>query len=296
MYEAGQLPTSTNTNVLYRVDAGGPAISAIDNGPDWMADQSDSDPGAAYRNHQSNTALWSPVSNVDSTVPSSTPSAIFNSERWSPTDNPPMTWDFPVPSGTQVEVRLYFANRYSGTSQPGQRVFDVSLNGTQVLTHYDIVASVGDQTGTMQAFDITVPSTGTYASDVDLAFTHEVENPLIDGIEIVKTGSSATPPGTDNVDTLAYRAMSGTKIGPLTTVPTSGHQLGLDPRRVHGRLEHLLRRHQRQLLEGQLRRQDGRHPGGDRPVRRPGLGQRPDRFRPDLPGCQDRATTASCPT
>jgi hypothetical protein len=183
-----------------RVDAGGPAASAVDNGPDWMADQSDSDPGAAYRNHQSNSATWSPASNVDSTVPSSTPSAVFNSERWSPTDNPPMTWDFPVPSGTQVEVRLYLANRYSDTSQPGQRVFDVSLNGTQVLSHYDIVASVGDQTGTMQAFDITVPSTRTYASDVDLVFTHEVENPLIDSIEIVKTGSSASPPGADNVD------------------------------------------------------------------------------------------------
>ncbi len=222
VYEAGQLPTSNNTNVLYRVNAGGPALAATDNGPDWLADQSDTDPGAAYRNHQSNSALWSPVSKVDSTVPSSTPTAIFNSERWSPTDNPPMTWDFPVPSGTQVEVRLYFANRYSGTSQPGQRVFDVNLNGTEVLAHYDIVASVGDQTGTMQAFDITVPSTGTYASDVDLVFDHEVENPLIDGIEIVKTGSSANPPGTDTVDTLAYRAMSGTKIGPLTTVPTSG--------------------------------------------------------------------------
>lgn len=31
-------------------------------------------------------------------------------------------------------------------------------------------------------------------------FTHEEENPLIDGIEIVKTGSSASPPGADNVD------------------------------------------------------------------------------------------------
>ncbi len=222
VYEAGELPTSNNTNVLYRVDAGGPAISAIDNGPDWMADQSSSDPGFAYHNNQSSTAGYSQVANVASTVPSSTPSAIFNTERWSPTDNPPMTWDFPVPSGTQVEVRLYFANRYSGTSQPGQRVFDVYLNGTEVLAHYDIVASVGDQTGTMQTFDITVPSTGTYASDVDLAFDHEVENPLINGIEIVKTGSSASPPGTDNVDSLAYRAMSGSQIGPLTTVPTSG--------------------------------------------------------------------------
>jgi hypothetical protein len=222
VYEAGELPTSSNTNVLYRVDAGGPAIAATDNGPDWMADQSSSDPGAAYHNNQSNTAGYSPVTTVDSTVPSSTPSAIFSTERWSPTDNPPMTWDFPVPSGTQAEVRLYFSNRYTGTSQPGQRVFDVYLNGTEVLAHYDIVASAGDQTGTMQAFDITVPSTGSYASDVDLAFDHEVENPSIDGIEIVKTGSSASPPGTDTVDTLAYRAMSGAKIGPLTTVPTTG--------------------------------------------------------------------------
>ena len=222
VYEAGELPTSNNTNVLYRVDAGGPAISAIDNGPDWMADQSSTDPGFAFHNNQSNTAGYSQVANVNSTVPSSTPSAIFNTERWSPTDNPPMTWDFPVPSSTQVEVRLYFANRYSGTSQPGQRVFDVYVNGTEVLAHYDIVASVGDQTGTMQAFDITVPSTGTYASDVDIVFDHEVENPLINGIEIVKTGSSANPPGTDTVDSLAYRAMSGSQIGPLTTVPTSG--------------------------------------------------------------------------
>jgi Malectin domain/PKD domain len=222
VYEAGELPTSNNTNVLYRVDAGGPAIAATDNGPDWMADQSSTDPGFAYHNNQSNTAGYSPVANVDSTVPSSTPSAIFNTERWSPTDNPPMTWDFPVPSGTQVEVRLYFANRYTGTSQPGQRVFDVYLNGTEVLAHYDIVASVGDQTGTMQAFDITVPSTGTYASDVDIVFDHEVENPLIDGIEIVKTGSSASPPGTDTVDSLAYRAMSGSNIGPLTTVANTG--------------------------------------------------------------------------
>ncbi len=60
VYEAGALPNSTNTNVLYRVDAGGPAIAAIDNGPDWMADATDTDPGAAYRNHQSNSAAVEP--------------------------------------------------------------------------------------------------------------------------------------------------------------------------------------------------------------------------------------------
>ena len=219
VYEAGPLPNSTNTNVLYRVDAGGPAISAIDNGPDWIGDSSDSDTAATMglRNLQSNAAGWGPVSGVDSTVPSTTPSAIFNSERWSPTDSPPMTWDFPVAAGTQIEVRLYFANRYTGTSGVGQRVFDVNLDGTQVLNKFDIVATAGaDQTGTMKAFDIT--SDG----DVNISFTHETENPLIDGIEIVRSGSSVIPPGNSGIDDLAYRAYSGSTIGALTTVPGTG--------------------------------------------------------------------------
>jgi len=228
VYEAGQPPDSSNTNVLYRIDAGGPEIAATDNGPNWMADQSNTDPGAAYRNDQSNTASYGPVSSVDATVPASTPSAIFDTERYSLTDSPPMTWDFPVPGGTQVEVRLYFANRWPGTSQPGQRVFDVYLNGTEVLAHYDIVASAGDQTGTMQAFDITVPASGNYAGDVDIVFDHEVENPLIDGIEIVRDGSSVITTGGDPEDSLAYRPVSGTTIGgqttigALTTVPDTG--------------------------------------------------------------------------
>ena len=41
------------TNVLYRVDAGGPAIQSLDSGPDWAADTSDPSP---YRNSGSNAA------------------------------------------------------------------------------------------------------------------------------------------------------------------------------------------------------------------------------------------------
>ena len=66
VYMAGQIPTSTNTNVLYRVDAGGPAIQAIDNGPNWQADNSDPSP---YRNSGSNTASWAPLTQETSAVP-----------------------------------------------------------------------------------------------------------------------------------------------------------------------------------------------------------------------------------
>ena len=220
IYAAGALPNSTNTNVLYRVDSGGPAIAAVDNGPDWIADASDTDPGAAYRNTGSAAAAYSPIASVNPVVPSSTPSAIFNTERWSPNDTPPLTYDFPVAAGTNVEVRLYFANRYSGTSQVGQRVFNVNLNGTPVLSNYDIVADTGDQTGTMKAFDVTVPSSGTYKGEVDLNLTHVADNPIVNGIEIVRTGTSAGTSG--STSDLAYRADSGTAIGPLTVVAGTG--------------------------------------------------------------------------
>ena len=99
-----------------------------------------------------------------------------------------MQWDFPVPAGEQVDVRLYFANRYTGTGQVGQRVFNVSLDGTTVLPNFDIVAAAGDQTGTMRSFPIT--SDG----HVNIDLTHVTENPLINGIEIVRTDVPPPPP------------------------------------------------------------------------------------------------------
>jgi PKD repeat protein len=206
----GRLASSGQTNVLYRVDAGGPQLAASDGGPNWAED--DNAQASPYRNQQSNAADWSPVSKVDSSVPSTTPSAIFDHERWSPTDSPPMIWDFPVPAGTHAEVRLYFANRYTGTSQPGQRVFNVAINGSTVLNHYDIVADVGDQTGTMKAFPITVPASG----DINITFTHVVENPLIDGIEIINKDLPAPPPPTDSLSAVGFDGTTATGPSPVT--------------------------------------------------------------------------------
>jgi PKD repeat protein len=183
------------TGVLYRVNAGGPTVPAIDGGPDWVSDNSDPSP---YRNTGSNPAGYGPGAGEDNTVPATTPGTIFNSERWSPSDNPAMQWAFPVASGTPIEVRLYFANRCTCTSSPGQRVFNVALDGTTVLNNFDIAAAAGDQTGTMRKFDIT--SDGS----VNIDFSHVVENPLVDGIEIVQT--NVTPPPPNNV---LYRVNAG---------------------------------------------------------------------------------------
>ena len=211
VFLAGSLPKTAATNVLYRVNAGGPTLQAVDAGPDWAGDQNDPSP---YRSSGSNSASYSPVAKVDSTVPASTPPGIFDTERWDPGangDGGEMHWQFTVPTGVPIELRMYFANRYSGTSLPGQRVFDVAVNGTTVLPGFDIAATAGDQTGTMRKVDFPA---GVPTGLVTIDFTHEVENPLINGIEVVRTDQA--PPPTAPLDTFVDRHFDGTTAGATT--------------------------------------------------------------------------------
>jgi PKD domain/Malectin domain len=188
------------SNVLYRVNAGGGAVQAADSGPDWTDGSADVSGG--------NTAGWSPVSTVDATVPASTPRSIFDSERGGA-----QSWMFPLPAGATVKVRLYFANRCTCTSGAGQRVFNVAINASTVLPSYDIVADVGDQTGTMKEFaNLTAAADG--ALHVDL--TNQVENPLVNGIEIIRTDVPEPPAGA--AGGLVERNFDGSTAGAATTL------------------------------------------------------------------------------
>jgi hypothetical protein len=202
---------SSGSNVLFRVNAGGAELSAADNGPNWAGD--DGNPTTSpYHNGGSNTAGWGAGATVDSTVPAGTPNAIFDSERWDPgskNDGGEMAWAFPVASGTQVNVRLFFANRCGCTSSSTQRVFDVALEGASVLDNFDIVAAVGDQKGTMRQY--TVTSDGT----ININLGHETENPLINGIEIATT--AAAPPAT----VAAEAGVAAARLFTLTTTSSA---------------------------------------------------------------------------
>lgn len=205
------LPTGPSP-VLYRVNAGGSELVSFDGYMDWQGDTA----AAPSPNHNSgsNASTWTQAFGRTANVPASTPTEIFAAERWDPSSAPEMEWDFPVEAGVPLEVRLYFANGYSGTSQPGQRVFDVNLEGETVLDNYDIAADVGHSTGTMKPFDII--SDG----NVDIDFAHVIENPLINGIEIVRT-DIAPPPDTDEDD--VYRIpMTEAAAGASTQVASGG--------------------------------------------------------------------------
>ncbi len=94
-------------------------------------------------------------------------------------------------------------------------MFNVSLEGQLVLPNYDIVADVGDQTGTMKEFTGIVSD-----GDINIDFSHVVENPLINGIEIIQT--NPTPPPPPNGDSLISRSLdSSGNVGATTTVDTT---------------------------------------------------------------------------
>jgi PKD repeat protein len=197
-------------DVLFRVNAGGPQLPSLDGGPAWAAD---TDAVSPYRNTGSNAAGYASGARLDDSVPVGTPGAVFDSERWDPSDATEMQWAFPVPAGRHVQVRLYLANRCGCTSAAGQRAFDVSVDGTQMLSHYDIVADVGDQVGEMKSFDVT--SDGS----VDVAFGHEVENPLVNAIEIIDRDAA---PDTSGVDAAYRRSFDGTTASADTAATGTG--------------------------------------------------------------------------
>lgn len=231
-----------------RVDAGGTGTPGP---PPWDAD-TDTAP-SPYSNAASSYAFsnGAPVT-LDPSVPTGTPSSIFDSERWSPLGSPEMQWNVPVIAG-QYEVRLYFADTYGPTQIPGGRVFDVAIEGNRKLDHYDIFADVGANRGVMKSFLVNSDSTLT------IDFTHEVENPEVRGIEIVPapanlarhvsvTPSSLSFPATaigntatrsvvvtndgaagDPVVTLSSTTVSGTDAGAFRSAFTTAPPVALAP-------------------------------------------------------------------
>ena len=171
--------TVAEGDAIHRVNVGGPEISPTDDGPAWGAD-TDSVPseylvsGGAIPGGQPFD-----IGDIDTSVPDGTPDEIFQYDRYDPPEDPPMQWSFPTEEGETYEVRLYFHDAWDGTSEPGDRVFNVTIDDEYVLTDFDIVGKYGDNTAAMEAF--TVESDGS----IDVGFEHVNENPQINGFEIV---------------------------------------------------------------------------------------------------------------
>ena len=123
-------------------------------------------------------------------VPDPAPQGVYRTERWSPS-----TYVIPnLTPGAGYTVRLHFAETaFAGI---GQRLFDVTINGIQVLTNFDIFADAGTLfKATEKVFAVNADDLGTMAIDFTAGTRAPHTNPSIRGIEVIPSLGGGPVPG-----------------------------------------------------------------------------------------------------
>lgn len=113
------------------------------------------------------------------------PGAIFDTERWDNSGGSEMQYAFGGLATGDYEVRLYLGNGFSGTNDPGERVFDVALEGSVPanLDDIDLSGQFGHLVGGVISNVVAIDD-GT----LNIDFVHGVQNPLVNGVEVIRVG------------------------------------------------------------------------------------------------------------
>jgi beta-glucanase (GH16 family) len=148
-------------------------------------------PFVADANFSGGTVATTALAITTTGVTNPAPQAVYQSERWGAT-----TYTFGgLTTGTSYNVRLHFAEIYF--SNVNLRKFNVSINGTQVLTNFDVYAASGGQyRAIVKQYTVTPNGSG----QIIIAYTvGTADQPKSSGIEIIlpsptaPTGLGATP-------------------------------------------------------------------------------------------------------
>ncbi|MEM9881449.1 MAG: malectin domain-containing carbohydrate-binding protein [Planctomycetota bacterium] len=164
-------------DVLYAVNAGGPTLTDTD-GQVWTADAGFFNPAAQSLTFSNSVT----IDLTDPSVPSGADERLFQTERWDLSAGEELAYTFDVSDGT-YRLDLYFAEIFSGATDPGDRVFDVEVEGQTVLDDYDVAGDVGGFAGVVQSFEVAVSD-----GQLDLRFLRETENPAVKAIRVVSVG------------------------------------------------------------------------------------------------------------
>jgi beta-glucanase (GH16 family) len=151
--------TTQGATTVVQINSGGPAVSP------FVADKDFS--GGSTINH-ANTIDLSGVTNP-------APMQVYQTARIA-------NFTYTIPgftAGSSHAVRLHFAEIY--WSSAGSRIFNVSINGTQVLSNFDIFAAAGAKNkAIIEQFTMNANSSGQYV----IQFTSVKDNSLVSGIEV----------------------------------------------------------------------------------------------------------------
>ncbi|MEX2598104.1 MAG: malectin domain-containing carbohydrate-binding protein [Dehalococcoidia bacterium] len=164
-----------------RINAGGSTLEDSD-GNTWQADQEwNASTSWGYAGSSGGAA----VHQLD--VAGTDADDIFSSERWGLE-----AYRIVVPDG-EYDVRLSFAETWSGIDGSGQRVFDVSVEGDVAVTALDAYHQAGFAVALVKEVRGVVVEDGR----LDIAFTPGVEQPMIKGIEVWEAGTLPDSPSPD---------------------------------------------------------------------------------------------------
>ena len=169
-------PTPTATPVaatVWRVNAGGPAYTDSQ-GQAWSADTNFSGGNASVK---------------AATVSGTQDSTLYQSYRTAPGTAAAVTYTFDATPGN-YQVTLKFAENY--WTAAGQRVFNVSVNGAQVLSNFDIFAAAGGKNIAVdEVFSNVSPQGGVITVVLGPA---SVDTGKVNAIQIVPQGSLPSKP------------------------------------------------------------------------------------------------------
>lgn len=181
-------------------------------------------PFVADEDFSGGTAVLHSVTVDTSHVTNPAPQAVYQYERYGNASN--FSYTLPgLTAGANYTVRLHFAETFFTTT--GQRIFNVSINGTQVLSNFDIVAAAGAANrAVIEQFTATANSSGQIAIAINLG---SANNPKIDGIEVITAGGTAPAAPTNLTATagntqvsLSWTASSGATSYNVKRSTTSG--------------------------------------------------------------------------
>ena len=153
---------SAAPSTVYRIDTGSTSGTSPFTGDQFSS-------GGTTRT-VTNTITVSGVTNA-------APQGVYQSERYGN-----VTYTFPsLVAGANYTVRLHFAELFQ--TAKGKRVFNVAVNGTTVLSNFDIFASAGAAfKAVVRDFTAAANSSGQIA----VKLTTVTDNATIEGIEIIR--------------------------------------------------------------------------------------------------------------
>lgn len=114
------------------------------------------------------------------TINGTTDQTLYNAERWGI-----FNYAVPVSNGSYT-VKFYFSELFHNSV--GKRIFNVDLEGTRVLSNFDILANVPKFTALERSF-----TTNVNDGVMNINFLAVVDNAKITAIEITKSTTTTTP-------------------------------------------------------------------------------------------------------